>query len=100
MDEVHTWGKDFQTLQSIKGQRHRMLMDVYMGEELNKIYDWVKKIAASNKVVEILHAKINKLKDQTQEQILEDEKYYNDVCLNIFEDESRDKLMPIQVVVK
>ena len=43
--------------------------------------------------MEILHVDIHRLKDQTQEKILEAEKYYNDACLDIFEDESRDKLL-------
>ena len=42
-----------------------MLMDVYIGDELDKIYDWIEKIAASNKVMETLHVHIHKLKDQT-----------------------------------
>ena len=67
MDKLHTWGKDFQALQAIKGQRYQMPMDVYMVEELKKIDDQIEKIANSNKVMETLHAQIIKLKDQTQE---------------------------------
>ena len=66
-----------------------MLMDVYMGDELDKMDDWIKKIANGNKVMETLHAYIHKLNNQTQEQILEAEKYYSDACLDIFEDESK-----------
>lgn len=51
-DEVHTWRKDLQELQVIKGQRYRMLMDVYMAEELDLINDWIEKIVDSNKVME------------------------------------------------
>jgi len=65
MDEVHTWGKDLQALQLIKGKRYRMLMEVYIAEELDKIDDWIEKIADGNKVMETLHVEIHKLKDQT-----------------------------------
>ena len=50
--------------------------------------------------MEILHAEIHKLKDQTQEKILEAQKHYSDACLDIFEDDSRDKLIVVQVVVE
>lgn len=100
IDEVHTWGKDLQALQSIKGQRYRMLMDVYTANELDKIDDQIEKILDGNKVMETLHTDIHKLKDQTQEHILEAEIHYNDACLDIFEDDSRDRLMTIQAVVE
>ena len=87
MDEVRTWSKDFQTLQAIKGQRYHIVIDVYTGEELDMIDDWIEKIVDGNKVMEILHEEIHRLKDQAQEQILEAEKLYSDACLDIFEDE-------------
>ena len=65
MDKVHTWSKDLQALQSIKGQSYQMLMDAYTVEELDKIDDWIEKIENGNKVMETLHADIHKLKDQT-----------------------------------
>ena len=98
IDEVHTQGKDLQVLQSIKGQRYLMLMDVYTTDELDKIDDWIEKIVDGNKVMETLHANIHKLKDQAQEQILEAERHYIDACLDIFEDDSRDRLMTVQEV--
>ena len=49
--------------------------------------------------METLHTENHKLKDQTQEQILEVEKHYNDTCLDIFEVDSRYKLIAIEVVV-
>ena len=61
-----------------------MLMDVYTTDELDKIDDWIEKIENSNKAMETLHADIHKLKDQTQEKILEVEKHYSDACLDIF----------------
>lgn len=42
-----------------------MLMEVYIAEELDKIDDWIEKIVDGNKVMETLHTKILKLKDQT-----------------------------------
>ena len=51
-----------------------MLMDVYTIDELDKIYDQIEKIVDGNKVMETLHTDIHKLKDQTQEQILEVER--------------------------
>ena len=84
MDEVHTWGKDLQALQAIKGQKYWMLMDVYIVEELDKIDYWIEKITNGNKVMETLYAKIHRLKDQSQEQILEAEKHYSNACLDIF----------------
>ena len=84
IDEVHTWGKDLQALQEIKGQRYQMLMDVYIVEELDKIDNWVEKIIDRNKVMETLHAEIHRLKDKAQEKILEAEKHYNDAYLDIF----------------
>ena len=100
MDEVHAWSKDLQILQAIKGQRYQILIDVYTGEELDMINDWIEKIANSNKVMETLHAEIHRLKDQAQEKILEAERHYSDACLEIFEDEEQEKLLPIEVVVE
>ena len=37
MDEVQAWSKDLQILQVIKWQRYQVLIDVYMGEELDMI---------------------------------------------------------------
>lgn len=51
------------------------------------IDDWIEKIVDSNKVMETLHVEIHWLKDQAQEWILEEEKHYNDACMDIFEDE-------------
>ena len=62
MDEVHAWGTE--VLQVIKGQRYRMLMDVYIAKKLDLIDDWIEKIADRNKLMESLHAKIHRLKDQ------------------------------------
>ena len=76
-----------QTLQAIKGQRYHILIDVYTGEELYMIDDWIEKIADRNKVMETLHEEIHRLKDQAREKILEAEKLYSDACLDIFEDE-------------
>ena len=64
MDEVRTWSKDLQTLQAIKGQRYHILIDVYTGEELDIIDDWIEKIVYGNKVMEIFHDEIHRLKDQ------------------------------------
>lgn len=75
-------------------------MEVYIVRELDKIYYWIEKISDRNKVMETLHAEIHKLKDQAQEQILEAEKYYSDACLDIFEDDAREKLIAIEVVVE
>jgi len=68
-----------QDLHSIKGQRYQMLMDVYTTDELDKIDNSIEKIADGNKVMETLHANIHKLKDQTQEKILEVEKYFEKI---------------------
>ena len=87
IDEVREWSKDLQTLRAIKGQRYRILIDVYTGEELDLIDDWIEKIADGNKVMETLHDEIHRLKDQAQERILEAEKLYSDAYLDIFEDE-------------
>ena len=57
-------------------------MEVYIDEELDKINDWIKKIADDNKVMEKLHAEIHRL--QGQEKILEAKKHYSDACLDIF----------------
>ena len=100
MDEVRAQSKDLQTLQVIKGKRYQILIDIYIGEELDMIDDWIEKIADSNKVMEMLHVEIHQLKDQAQEQILEAEKHYSDACLDIFEDEEREKFLPIEVVVE
>ena len=77
-----------------------MLMDVYIGDELDKIDDFIEKIAVSNKVMETLHVDIHWLKDQAQEKILEAKRHYSDACLEIFEDEEWEKLLPIEVVVE
>ena len=41
MDEVRAQSKDLQTLQAIKWQRYWVLIDVYMGEQLDMIDDWI-----------------------------------------------------------
>ena len=69
-------------------------------EELDLIDDWIENIVDSNIVMETLHPEIHQLKDQAWEWILEAERYYSDVCLEIFEDEEREKSMPIEVVVE
>ena len=67
MDEVHAWRKYLQTLRAIKGQRYRILIDVYTKEELYMIDDWIEKIVDGNKVMETLHGEIHRLKDQARE---------------------------------
>ena len=84
MDEVRAWSKDLQNLQAIKVQRYQILIDVYIGEELDIIDDWIEKIVDGNKVMETWHEEIHRLKDQAQEQIFEVEKHYSDACLDIF----------------
>ena len=64
MDEVRAWSKDLQTLQAIKGQKYYTLINVYTGEELYLIDDWIRKIADDNKVMETLHHEIHQLRDQ------------------------------------
>ena len=64
------------------------------------IDDSIEKIADSNKVMETLHEEIHRLKEQAQEQILEVEKHYSNACLDIFEDEEWEKLLPVEVVVE
>ena len=76
-----------QTLQTIKGQRYRILIDVYTREKLYMIDDWIKKIEDGQKVMETLHEEIHRLKDQAREPMLEAENVYSDACLDIFEDE-------------
>ena len=66
-----------------------MLMEVYTTKELDKIDVWMEKIADGNKKMETLHVKIHKLKDQAQEKILD-----------IFEDDAREKLIAVEVVVE
>lgn len=83
-----------------KRSRYRTLMDVYTAEELDKLDDWIEKISPGNKVMEGLHEDIQRLRDQTQEQILEAERYYNATCLEIFEDELKTKLNIAQSVVQ
>ena len=73
------------------------MIDVYTREELDMIDDWIEKIADSNKVMGTLHEEIHWLKDQAWEKILEAEKLYSDACLEIFEDEEWENLLPIEV---
>ena len=75
-------------------------MEVYTVEELDKLKDWIEKIVFNNKVMEGLHEDIQKLKDQTQEHILEVDKYYDVAALEIFKDESKIKLKSVQSVVQ
>ena len=77
-----------------------MLMEVYTIEELDKLSDWIEKILIGNKVMEGLHEEIQWIKDKTQEQFLEMERYYNATCLEIFEDESKTKIFAMQSVVQ
>ena len=99
MDEVRAWSKDLQMLWATKGQRYHILIDVYTREELDMIDDWIEKIEYGNKVMETLYEEIHRLKDQARELILEAEKLYSDACLDIFEDEEWEKLLPVEVVV-
>ena len=50
--------------------------------------------------MESLHAKIHHIKDQAREKILDVEKHYSDACLDIFEDDAREKLIPVEVVMQ
>ena len=100
MDGVGTWSKDLQTLQAIMGQRYYILINVYTREELDMIDDWIEKIMNNNKVMGTLHEEIHQLKDQAQEKILEAERHYSDACLELFEDEERENLLPIEIVVE
>ena len=100
MDEVQAWSKDLQTLQAIKGKRYQILIDVYMGEELDMIDDWIEKIEDSIKVMGTLHEEIHQLKDQAWEWILEAVKLYSNACLDMFEDEEWEKMLPVEVVVE
>ena len=65
IDEVHTQVKNLQAMKSIKGQRYHMLVEVYVAEQLDKLDGQIKKILAGNKIMEGLHAKIQRIKDQT-----------------------------------
>ena len=40
------------------------MIDVYTGEKLDIIDDWIEKIVDGNKVMETLHDEIHRLKDQ------------------------------------
>ena len=77
-----------------------MLMDVYTTKELEKIDDWIENILGSNKVMDLLHVEIHRLKDQAQEKILEAKKHYSDACLDIFEDDAQEKIILVEVVVE
>ena len=77
-----------------------MLMDVYIVEDLENLDEWIKKISIGNKLMEGLHENIQRIRDQTQEQILEVERYYNVACLDIIEDESKTKLIVVQSEVQ
>ena len=52
MDEVRARSRDLQVLQAIKRQRYVILVDEYIVEELDLIYDWIENITSSNKVME------------------------------------------------
>lgn len=45
-------------LQTIKGQRYRTLIEVYIIDEIDKLEDWIEKIAIGNKVIEGFHEDI------------------------------------------
>ena len=77
-----------------------MLMDVYTTKELDKIDDQIEKIADGNKIMKTLHVEIHRLNDQAQEKVLEAKKHYSDACLDIFEDDAWERLIPIEVVVE
>ena len=62
--------------------------------------DQIEKIVDSNKVMETLHEEIHRLKDQAQGKILEAERHYSDACLDIFEDDERERFLPIDIVVE
>ena len=47
-----------------------------------------------------LNGEIHWLKDQAREWILEAKKLYSDACLDIFEDEEWEKLLPIEMVIE
>ncbi len=75
-------------------------MEVYIAEDLDKLKDLIERIDVGNKVMEGLHEDIQKLKDQTQEKVLEAKKYCDVVVLEIFEDESKIKLKSMQLIVE
>ena len=73
-----------QILQAIKGKIYRILIDVYIGEELDMIDDWIEKIEDGNKEMEMLQDEIHWLKDQAQEKILKAKRLYSDAYLDFF----------------
>ena len=77
-----------------------MLMDLYIAKELDNIDDWIENIMNINKVMESLHTEIHKLKDQAHELILDAEKHYSDACLDIYEDNTWEKLILVGIVVE
>ena len=58
VEEVSSWAKDLEALKVIKGQKYRMLMAVYFGDELDKIDDWIDSIEDENKVMLSLYDNI------------------------------------------
>lgn len=75
-------------------------MEVYTVEELDKIDEWIENIVGSNKKMETLCEEMHQLKDQAQVKILEAEKHYSDACLDIFDDDALEKLVPVVVVAE
>ena len=64
------------------------------------IDDQIEKIVDSNKVMGTLHEEIHRLKDQARERICEAKRHCSDACLDIFEDEEQEKLLPVEIVVE
>lgn len=84
MDKVSTWTNDLEALQIIKGQRYKILLNVYTREELAKIDVWIEKIQSRNRVMLALYEDIQEIEDMTQAQLLEANKYYYMASLEIF----------------
>jgi hypothetical protein len=49
IEEVSSWARDLETLESIKSQKYRIVMAVYCEEELDKIDDLIKNIKEGKK---------------------------------------------------
>ena len=58
MDKISSWAKDLEAPKNIRCQKYRMLMVVYIGEDLDKIKDWINTIEDGNKVMLALYNNI------------------------------------------
>ena len=81
-------------------QKYKMMSIVYPRNELDKMEDQIENIEKGNEVMLALYRGIQWIQDRAKAQVLEADKYYNAASMEIFNNDSREELGSLEVVVQ